>query len=73
MITEIQEYFPESVFNVYEEDNQENAKSRLQSKSSSCWGQGKVGDTGYFKLESWSPRSQSDKRNVLVCKCALIE
>jgi hypothetical protein len=48
------------------------AERMRDSKSSCCWGTGKIGDTPYFQLASPSPRTNK-KRLVFYCKLTLLE
>ena len=46
-------------------------KRLLASKASSVWGQGPIGDTGYFFLAS-PTRAWKAKRLVMVCETGLV-
>jgi len=38
------------------------------AKTSPCWGQGPLGNTGYYQLAIFSPASKGDKQSVFICK-----
>lgn len=63
----LDEHFPSNEYNVFVETDQAKIDVLLKSRGSSCWGQGRIGDTGYFKLASPSKRSRDEKRLVIVC------
>lgn len=67
------EYFPAKDWMIAEEIDAERAKDLRQSRTACCWGQGPIGETGYFQLARPSPQSAGDKRIVVVCKTALLE
>lgn len=66
------EYYPKDQYLVVEEFDGERAKDMLGWKSSPCWAQSKIGNTGWYKLAQYSPRSKGDKIGVLVCKRSLL-
>jgi hypothetical protein len=64
----LETYYPSTEFNVYEETDLARIKDLLESKSSSCWGQGSIGDTGFYQLARPSKEQKQDKRLVIVCR-----
>jgi len=38
------------------------------SKTSPCWGQGDLGNSGYYLLAQFSPQHKGDKATVIVCR-----
>lgn len=46
----LEDYFPKDRYKVHIETDMERIKDSLNSKSADSWGQGVIGETGYFKL-----------------------
>lgn len=67
------EYFNPSECIISEEKSLDNVKNLLNSKTSPCWNQGKIGNTGYYLLAQASRQRKEDRRATIVCKNELVE
>lgn len=65
-------FFPKDDYLLVEVTDPTDARALLDSDGSTTWGAAKIGDTGYFKLAQCSPRTDSDKSALFVCKNELI-
>ena len=66
------EYFTNDELITYADDRRF-IKSELESKSSTSWGRGEMGDTGYYQLCRLSPKHEGDKTTIFITANDLIK
>lgn len=67
------EYYPEARYTIGIEADKARIADYLTCKGSTCWSQGPIGDTGFYKLVHCSPQSKGDKQFILVCRAHLVK
>lgn len=68
---ELEEFYPASDNRVCEETNPAVVRNLLRAKTVTCWGQGPIPQTEWFKLAEVSPSTKGNKRLVIVCRAEL--
>lgn len=66
--TLLQQYYPDTDYTVCETTGQQEINNYLNSKSVTCWAQGPVGKTGFYKLVHTSPNHVDGKSLIIVCR-----
>ena len=69
----IKDYYPKDRYIVSVEDDLERVKTCLKSKGVTCWAQGEMKGTGYFKLAQISPSKKGEKVSIIICEMSLID
>jgi len=64
-------HFPSKL--VCEIEDKEQANSLFKSRTSSCWGNAVIGETGWAVVGQPSPQHKGDTPTVFVCKTELLE
>jgi hypothetical protein len=67
----LNDYYPSDSHEIEEVTDKKYATSLFNSKTSPCWGAGKIGDTGYYQLVK-NIRGRESKTVVLICKNELL-
>lgn len=68
----ISKWFPANQYEVYQEFDGRTARSIFSGMTSSTWGAGKIGNTGYAKISQLSPEKAGDKTQIIICKNELL-
>jgi hypothetical protein len=63
----ISDYLSKAHYVIRITNDQAEIAEYLASRAASCWGQGPVGNTGYYKLVHTSPNSVREKPLVILC------
>ncbi len=70
----LSEYFPAKEWNVYREKNLAQIANYLEPGGGvTTWGQGPIGETGYFQLVTASAQHKGDKRLAIVARVTDVE
>jgi hypothetical protein len=67
-MNEVYKYYPKSEYLIYLETDKKKIQNELNSKSVTNWAQGPIGNSGYYKLVHCSPRKNSSKQLIIICK-----
>ena len=65
----VKDYYPQEEYTVHlVQAGDWGFKSALEGTASAYWGQGKLGNTEYYKLAQFSPEHKGDLPTVWVCR-----